>query len=277
MNYRHAYHAGGVADVFKHVVMIALLQRLRQKESAFIILDTHAGTGLYDLGGGESGKTGEFRGGIERLRGFRFASPVLNEYLAAVESVNQGDSLRFYPGSPLLAAAALRQQDRSIACELHEQDYPSLRRTLKPYANAAAHHRDGYESMRAFLPPAEKRGLVLIDPPFETATELADAGAALIKAHARFANGIYALWYPIKERPALWRFQEDMIASGIRNQIAIEFLTQDERDSRLLNGSGMLIINPPYRLQDDLKPALEELRAILAPAGKVTIAMLADE
>jgi 23S rRNA (adenine2030-N6)-methyltransferase len=277
MNYRHIYHAGGIADVFKHVVLIALLDRLKQKNSAFFALDSHAGVGIYDLGSAAALKTGEFRSGIERLSTAALASPLLIAYRDAVKAINDPGSFRYYPGSPVLIAQALRPQDRGIACELHKDDFPELRRAIKAFSTMAAHHRSGYEAMGAFLPPAEKRGLVLIDPPYENPDELSATAAAIRKAHTRFGNGVYALWYPIKERPAVWRFHEDMIASGIKDQITIEFLTHDEGDSRRLNGSGLLIINPPYRFETDLKTALEELRVIMAPAGKVIIKQLAPE
>ena len=276
MNYRHAYHAGGIADVFKHVVLIALLARLKQKDSAFLALDTHAGTGLYDTASPESTKTNEFQAGIARLHGVTFVNPLLAQYRTLIRNCNQEASLRFYPGSPLIIGQMLRAQDRGVACELHEEDFAALRRALKSYPRITAHHRNGYEAMGAFLPPAERRGLILIDPPFENPEELTATSAALRKAHDRFAQGIYALWYPVKERPALWRFHEDMIASGIGRQLTIEFLTNDEKDSRTLNGSGMLIINPPYQLETDLKPALDEVQILLAPFGRVIFKTLAE-
>ena len=241
------------------------------------MLDTHAGTGLYDLSGMEAQKTGEHHSGICKLFGSRMQSELLTEYVRQIVAFNSNDSLRFYPGSPSIAAAMVRPQDRGVFCELHEDDAATLRRTLHGRSNVAVHNRDGYEAIGAFLPPREKRALVLIDPPFEAPTELLDAAAALRKAHARLPQAVLALWYPIKERPALWRFQEEMIASEIRRQLVIEFLTRDEGDSRFLNGSGMLLINPPYGLDSELRPALEELRDCLAPNGKVVIQIQVGE
>ncbi len=278
MNYRHAYHAGGIADVFKHVVLIGLLTRLMQKESALFVLDTHAGTGLYDLSATEPGKTREFEDGIGKLFPAAASSPLLARYLRQVHAYNPNGALTFYPGSPLLIASILRPQDRAAFCELHAQDAATLRRTLRPYSNAAAHRRDGYEAIGALLPAREKRGLVLIDPPFEAGTELRDAAKALRLAHNRFPQATLAFWYPVKERPALWRFEEEMIASGIRNQLTIEFMVRDEGDSRNLNGSGMLLVDPPWQVEEELRLALDELKELAVPqTGKVAFKMLAGE
>ena len=243
--------------------MIALLTRCKQKESPFFVLDTHAGTGIYDLTGTEAGKTGEYHSGIGRLYEQAVDSAILREYLAQVAALNGDGPLTLYPGSPRLIAGQLRACDRAALCELHPEDVPLLRRALRGMGGVSVHHRDGYEAIGALLPPEQKRGLVLIDPPFEKTTELEDAATALAEAGRRFAQGTLAFWYPVKERPALWRFEEAMIATDIPSQLSVELLTGDEGDARHLSGSGMFLINPPWQLEETLGAALDELARYL--------------
>ncbi|HRG16285.1 MAG TPA: 23S rRNA (adenine(2030)-N(6))-methyltransferase RlmJ, partial [Pseudomonadota bacterium] len=198
MNYRHVYHAGNFADVLKHVVLIALIEALKTKQTPFAVLDTHAGAGRYSLASEEALKTGEFRDGVMRLLAAERLPTLVHAYLNLVRSQNGSQS---YPGSPLIAAQLLRDSDRLMVCELQNAEIASLRQLFARDARVAVHQRDGYQAMSALLPPPEKRGLVLIDPPFEAQEqEFRVIEEALAAAHKRFANGVYAVWYPIKLR-----------------------------------------------------------------------------
>ena len=266
MNYRHIFHAGNICDVVKHSVLTLVIEYLRLKEAAFCVLDTHAGIGVYDLTDPRAGKTNEAQSGILKLLDAP-SVPELEYYRAALAKMNidwdgaSSKGFRYYPGSPLLALHLLRPQDRLIACELHPEDAETLKRQLFPYKQAQAHHRNGYEALGAFLPPAEKRGLVLIDPPFEEPNEFETLAKALKEAHTRWAQGVYLVWYPIKERPAIWRFHEALIASGIPKILAAEFIYQEETDHERLNGSGLILINPPWQIDEKLKSLFAALHA----------------
>ncbi len=281
MNYRHAYHAGGPADVFKHVVLIALIERMKRKDAPFMLLDTHAGIGLYDLAGAEAAKTGEAAQGIGSLLPKKPATALLRDYLGQVQASRHGlgDA---YPGSPLIALGRLRPQDRAVFCELHPDDHAALKRTLKPFRAAAVHSRDGYEMIGACLPPPERRGLILVDPPFEKPDEFDRALQAIAAGRRRFPGGVFALWYPIKDRAAVWTVYEAAIALFRGSTLAIELMTGAETDGPgatglRLNGSGMLLVNPPYGIEGDLSPPLRELQALIAPSGTVSFDPLTPE
>ncbi|MDX2027452.1 MAG: 23S rRNA (adenine(2030)-N(6))-methyltransferase RlmJ [Alphaproteobacteria bacterium] len=258
MNYRHIYHAGNISDVVKHVVLTLLLEHLRLKETPFGVLDTHAGTGFYDLQDERAQKTSEAQDGIYKLL---TAPPVpdLAAYYDVLKNFNPGwsagtaEAFQFYPGSPLLVARLLRSQDRLIACELHRDDAEALRRQMRPFAQTQVHHRDGYEALRGFLPLPEKRGLVLIDPPYETPDEFDRLAQAIREAYARWPQGLYAIWYPVKERPAIWRFHEALAASGIAKQLCAEFIYHEETRHDRLNGCGFILINPPWQFDERLR------------------------
>jgi 23S rRNA (adenine2030-N6)-methyltransferase len=256
MNYRHAFHAGNIADVFKHAVLVLLIEHLLQKDTALCYLDTHAGTGSYDLTSEAAQKTGEFRAGIGRLLAAE-PPPTLARYAALVRAVQPAPAtLHSYPGSPALAQALLRPHDRIILCELHPDDAATLRRACRADARVHVHQRDGYEGLVAFVPPAERRGLVLVDPPFEDRDELPTLVAAVRSAHRRWPTGHYALWYPIKARGALDRFHGALAEAGLRKLLAVEFVaTPDEA----LRGAGMVLINPPWQIADKLAALLADL------------------
>ncbi|MEZ4454541.1 MAG: 23S rRNA (adenine(2030)-N(6))-methyltransferase RlmJ [Nannocystaceae bacterium] len=261
MNYRHHFHAGNAGDVLKHLVLVLLLQHLRRKPAPFCVLDTHAGRGLYDLAGAAATRTGEHLDGIGRLWGWREPPPGIAEYLEVVARVHGAAEgpLRHYPGSPTIARALLRPQDRLILCELHPEEHAALRLQIGRDPQVAVHHMDGYQGIRAFLPPKERRGLVLVDPPFERGDELAAAVAALVEGHRRFAGGIFAIWYPIKGRATIREFEAALRGSGIPKVLAVELLPYpDDRPDRL-GGSGMVIVGPPYRLDEALRGLLPAL------------------
>lgn len=264
MNYRHIYHAGGFADVFKHALLALMLRRLLVKPAPLCVLDTHAGIGRYDLDQPAALKTGDFQRGIVRLLADPAPPAGLQPYLDAVRACNPQGGLRWYPGSPLIAATLTRPDDRLVLVELHPDDARSLKREFAGQSRVAVHHADGYNAVKAFLPPPERRGLVLIDPPFEVTDEFARLTAALRTAYRRWPGGTYALWYPIKDRPPVAAFQQQVKETGIRRIMLAELLVQrDDRGDRL-NGSGLLLVNPPWHLEQDLAPLLPILAQRLA-------------
>jgi 23S rRNA (adenine2030-N6)-methyltransferase len=262
MNYRHAYHAGNHGDVLKHAVLTEILRRLNEKSTPIFILDTHAGIGLYDLQGTEAAKTGEWRDGIGVL--MAADPPALSDYLALVRAMNPADAIAVYPGSPALAAALMRPNDRLVLSELHPEDARTLRRWAYGKPGIAVHQRDGYEALGAFLPPREGRGLVLVDPPFEAPNEFDRLGKAVIAAARRWPGGRWMIWHPVKERAPVWRLEEALLAGGIGNLLAAE-LTVQPVDGVSLAGSGVILINPPFGLDAWLAQALPQAQAALAP------------
>lgn len=262
MNYRHVYHAGNFADVLKHVVLIALIEALKTKQTPFAVLDTHAGAGRYSLASEEALKTGEFRDGVMRLLSAERLPTLVHAYLNLVRSQNASQT---YPGSPLIAAQLLRDSDRLMLCEVQDAEVASLRQLFARDVRVAVHQRDGYQAMSALLPPPEKRGLVLIDPPFEAQEqEFRIIEDALASAHKRFANGVYAVWYPIKLRQSVLPFHRWLKASGMRKVLVAEICVHPDNSALRLNGCGMAIINAPYKLDRTLAEILPTLATTLA-------------
>ncbi|HEY0179906.1 MAG TPA: 23S rRNA (adenine(2030)-N(6))-methyltransferase RlmJ [Dokdonella sp.] len=269
MNYRHAFHAGNFADVFKHTILLGLLDALKAKPAAFCYVDTHAGRGLYDLRGSEALRTGEADGGVRRVLAAAALPAALRRYADAVRAfaVDDADPSRRHPGSPLLAAAELRDRDRAILCELHPDEAAALKSALRDDTRCAIHVRDGYAALKALLPPAQKRGLVLVDPPFEAQEhEFTAIEAALRDAFARWPQAIYAVWYPIKLRAPLRRFQRALrVAAPPSADVLVAELMLHADDSPLrLNGCGVALVNPPWRFDAWLEawlPAAAELLA----------------
>ena len=264
MNYRHAYHAGAFPDAHKHALLALLLRHLIEKPAPFCMLDTHAGIGRYDLSSLEAQKTGEFRHGIGRLLAAATAPDAARPYLDAVRRLNGGDTLRWYPGSPELAAMLSRPQDRLVLLELHAEDVRLLQRAFAGDGRVAVHHEDGYRGLKAFLPPKERRGLVLIDPPFEITDEFERMIEGLQAAHRRWPTGIYMLWYPIKDLPTVRHFQASLKQSGIRKIILSELLVRAAVNAETLNGSGLVIVNPPWQFEQRLNELLPWLGERLA-------------
>ncbi len=264
MNYRHVFHAGNFADVVKHVVLTRVLVRMTAKAKPLRYLETHAGIGVYDLAHPDAQRTGEAQSGVARVLAVAATLPdVLAPWLDAVRALNPDGSLRRYPGSPALAAALLRPDDRLVLAELHDEDAATLRRTMAGDDRVAVHHMDGWLATKAHLPPRERRGVVLIDPPFEAPDEFDRMVRALVTGHRRFPQGVFVLWYPIKERPAVWRFQEAVAATGIRDVLFAETTIWPEDTHRRLNGCGLLVVNPPFGLPGDLETALPAVHAAL--------------
>ncbi|WP_054310964.1 23S rRNA (adenine(2030)-N(6))-methyltransferase RlmJ [Mesorhizobium sp. 1M-11] len=267
MNYRHAYHAGNFADVVKHVVLVRLIEYLKRKEKPFRVIDTHAGIGLYDLSSNEAQKTGEWRDGIGRVAridpGIQ-ATVLLGPYLEAVNACNTDGGIRFYPGSPWLARRLLRNQDRLTAIELHPQDAVRLKGQSEGDFQTRVIELDGWLALGAHLPPKEKRGLVLVDPPFEQEGEFDRLAAGVEKAYKRWPGGIYALWYPIKDRHSVADFRNRLTASGMNKVLDIVFEVRPASNSERLDGTGMVVVNPPFTLEQDLRLILPALQAAMA-------------
>lgn len=268
MNYRHAFHAGNFADVFKHAILLALLDALTAKDKPLCHFDTHAGRGRYALDEEEAAKTGEWRDGIGRLFDSSEPPTPLRRYVEAIRAFNPDGILQIYPGSPLLAARALRPDDRLVLCETQQDEAVALRTLFRDDRRAHVHARDGYAALNALLPPSEKRGLVLIDPPFEAQEgEFAAIEAALGSAHARWPNGVYAVWYPIKTHGTIVPFHRHIANGPFDKVLVAELLVRPDDSPLRLNGCGMLIANPPWKLDATLAKMLPTLRNALAQSA----------
>lgn len=278
MNYRHVFHAGNFADVFKHAVLSLLLKSLHRKDAPFCYLDTHAGAGRYDLDSAAAQKTGEFRDGILRIWEAE-PLPELADYLAAVRGLNPGKALRYYPGSPVVARFFLRPRDRMVLLELQPEECAQLKTQFAGDRRVTVLAQDGYAGLKALLPPKERRGLVLIDPPYEADGEYARVVDGLRVAHARWDSGTYALWYPVKDRPPVERFHRALMTTGIRKMLLAEFAPYPEDASFRLNGCGMIVINPPWQLDEALRSLLPGLLEVLRqhPSGRTAVSWLVPE
>ncbi len=266
MNYRHAYHAGNFAEVVKHATLARVIAHLREKPAAFRILDTHAGAGMTDLTGPEASRTGEWRDGIGRLRDASLDGRVgalLAPYLDAVAALNRGGKLVTYPGSPALVRAWLRPQDRLLACELEPAAASALVRRMRADARVRVVTIDGWTGLSAYLPPKERRGAVLIDPPFEQPGEFARLAEGLVIAHRKWATGTYLAWYPIKDRGEADGFCRRLARTGIPKILRAELTIGRERAATRLAGTGLLMINPPWTLEADLAVLLPALAGVL--------------
>jgi 23S rRNA (adenine2030-N6)-methyltransferase len=269
VNYRHAFHAGNHADVLKHVVLLALCDALGAKPAPCFALDTHAGRGLYALDADAAQRTGEATEGVVRLLGDPPGDPWIARYLEAVAACRAQHGDTAYPGSPWLLAHALRAQDRIACCELQPEEAAALKALFRTEPRVAVHRRDGYAAMKALLPPTVSgtrfaRGLVLMDPPFESQLEEFDAAlAALRDGLARWPHAAYALWYPIKQRRALQPFYRAAAALPAKSILLAELLVRADDSPLRMNGSGLLLLNPPYQFEAGLRRALPALASAL--------------
>ena len=262
MNYRHAFHAGNFADVFKHALLAVHLQYLKTKDKPFFVLDSHAGLGLYDLSDERSLRTGEWRDGIARVLARTGAPEALAPYLAAVRGVNEGDGLRWYPGSPRLIRDFLRVQDRLSAVEMHPEDARLLADEFAGDPAVKVHAMDGYSALKSLVPPPERRGLVLVDPPFEETDEFARLARGLKEAHRRWATGIYMLWYPIKNLEAVAAFHAEIAALALPRTMVVELRLDADTPNRLI-GCGVILVNPPWTFEADATEILDFLVKVL--------------
>jgi 23S rRNA (adenine2030-N6)-methyltransferase len=274
MNYQHAFHAGNFADVHKHAVLARILTYLKQKRAPFRVIDSHAGAGRYDLSAVEASRGGEWRDGIGRVWGEAAltkgpAGELLAPYLEAVAACNPGGVLRIYPGSPLIVQKLIRPQDRLIACELEPRAAAALTATLRGDRRAKAVAIDGWTAIAAYVPPKERRGLVLVDPPFERPADFARLSGELAAAHRKWPTGIYTLWYPIKAREAPDALARRLQKLGMPKILRCEMVLRPLRADAGLAGSGLIVVNPPFTLEAELRILLPALVRALAPeAGK---------
>jgi len=282
MNYRHAFHAGGHADVLKHVVLAAMIERLKAKEAPFRVLDTHAGIGVYDLAGDAAARTGEWRDGVGRLYdengAARLLSPraeaVLAPWRAAVAAVNrEGAALRRYPGSPEIARLGLRPQDRLALNELHPDDHARLAAEYRRDARVRITSLDATLVAKAQLPPPERRGIILIDPAYEATDDPERAIVMLAEGHRRFSTGVFALWYPVTGDELSARLRRKLRALALPKLLDVILTVRRPLAGRGLAGSGLMIVNPPWRLAESLRDLLPELAERLRQGNGATAAV----
>jgi len=266
--YRHLFHAGGFTDVFKHALLAQLVLELRRKIKPFVYLDTHAGTGLYDLTHPWARKNSEYRDGIARVWTRSDAPPALAPYLDIVRAENPNGRLQRYPGSPRIARRLLRSHDRMVLTELNEADCAALAASFAGDRQVKVQLADGYQALKAFLPPSERRGLILVDSSFDRAQEFKRLTQGLATAYRRFATGVYALWYPLMEPPAMRAFERSAAATGIRKILQLELSVRDAGWSGNLRGCGMLVVNPPFGFEATARAALDWLWPALSQNGE---------
>ncbi|ELY4002387.1 23S rRNA (adenine(2030)-N(6))-methyltransferase RlmJ [Cronobacter dublinensis] len=267
LSYRHSFHAGNHADVLKHTVQSLIIESLKEKDKPFLYLDTHAGAGRYQLSGEHAERTGEYLDGIARIWQRDDLPAELEPYISAVSHFNRSDQLRYYPGSPLIARQLLRPQDSLQLTELHPSDFPLLRGEFQKDDRARVERADGYQQLKSKLPPASRRGLILIDPPYEIKTDYQAVVQGINEGYKRFATGIYALWYPVVLRNQIKRMLNDLEATGIRRILQIELAVRPDSDQRGMTASGMIVINPPWKLEQQMANVLPWLHQALVPAG----------
>lgn len=266
MNYRHAYHAGNFADVVKHVILARVLTYMKLKPQPFRVIDTHAGSGRYDLTGLEAGKTGEWQDGIARVLDGEAPAGIqelLAPYLDAVASVNIGGAMTFYPGSPVIARHLMRPGDQLVANELHPEDFALLKAELRRLPDSRVMNLDAYVAVKALLPPPERRGVILIDPPFEQTNEFQQLTDAIAKGLQRFANGVFIIWYPVKDQAAANRFVRDVTALGCRKMLDVRMAISEPFAGLGLTETGVLLLNPPYALKAELEQLVPYLASRL--------------
>jgi len=263
MNYRHAFHAGNFADAVKHVALVSILTRLRKKEAGFAVFDSHAGCGLYDLSSREANATGEARAGIARLRNLS-ADGALGAWL----ELERKQPENIYSGSPIIAAELLRAQDRLVAAEMHDEDRGALKRALAKYRNARIVSGDGYAMLAANLPPRERRGLIVIDPPFEEPDEFERLGRGFAAAFRRFATGVYLVWFPLKVPAAAEQFCGEALAAGVKKALRVDIAVAPGGDR--LAAAGLFVANPPFGFADEMTRTLEMISKPLGARSQGT-------
>jgi len=261
LSYRHAFHAGGFADVIKHIVVVEILQHLTKKDSPFVYIDTHSGAGLYDLRSEPAARLQEYQQGIARLRADTF--PELSTYLEIVHQYNPEEKLDYYPGSPLIAAHFLRHKDRSWLFELHPADFALLQARFAANRRVRVMREDGFTGLLSLLPPVSRRALVLIDPAYEVKTDYSQVFETVVRGWRKFTSGIYALWYPVVERGRIDELERKFVASGIRKIDLYELGVSGDTSGRGLSAAGMIVVNPPWTLREKMTALLPRLADVL--------------
>ncbi len=276
MNYRHAFHAGNFADVVKHAVLTRILIHLLKKETPFRVIDTHAGAAIYDLSGPEATRSGEWKNGIARVLDAKLdaiSAALLEPYFTAVRAANPGTKLGHYPGSPAIVASFLRKDDRLIACELKPKAAIALSRYMGTDQRVKTIEINGWTALSAYIPPKERRGLVLIDPPFEETGEFDRLADALTAAHRKWPDGIYLAWYPVKDARDTAAFARKLSNSSIEGILRAELIIANP-GAEGLRGSGLIVINPPWTLESELKTMLTALSDAFGGGGRSTRPLL---
>ena len=267
LSYRHSFHAGSHADVLKHTVQSLIIESLKEKEKPFLYLDTHAGAGRYQLASEHAERTGEYLEGIARIWQQDDLPEELTPYITVLKHFNRSGTLRYYPGSPLIARQLLREQDTLQLTELHPSDYPLLRSEFQKDERATVARGDGYQQLKSKLPPPSRRGLILIDPPYEMKTDYQAVVQGISEGYKRFATGTYAVWYPVVMRAQIKRMLKELEATGIRRILQIELAVRPDSDQRGMTASGMIVVNPPWKLEQQMQNVLPWLHSKLVPAG----------
>ncbi len=256
LSYRHSFHAGNFADVLKHLVQVLIIEALQQKPTPFVYHDTHAAAGRYNLRDKTSEKTGEYKDGIAKVWLRDDIPEVMETYIDIIQSLNPDGQLNYYPGSPLVAKSMIGKTQRMELTDLHPTDLALLEQEFAGDRKVRIQKLDGYKGINAMLPPPQRRALVLIDPPYELKTEHDDAIKGIVAAHKRFSTGIYALWYPVVSRPQVTKFCEKFTKQGIRNILRVELNVKQDTSEYGMTGTGMIIINPPWKLEKQLREVM---------------------
>lgn len=265
LSYRHSFHAGNFADVLKHIVLVEIINHLQQKPTAFDYIDTHSGAGLYNLASANASKLNEHETGIAKLSAGQF--PELARYFEIIEACQQGNSVRFYPGSPMFAKHMLRKQDKAWLTELHPQDFKHLSNNMGRNRQIRIAQEDGLKRLKGLLPPQSRRALVLIDPSYEIKSEYQQVFDAIAQGHKKFATGVYALWYPVVERARIDKLDKQFIDSGMRNIQRFELGISADSDEKGMTSSGMYVVNPPWKLFATMQALLPKLAAVIGEEG----------
>ena len=263
LSYRHSYHAGNHADVLKHIVLTLCINSLKEKEKPFLYLDTHSGAGRYLLQSEHSEKTGEYLSGINLIWQQSETPELLNTYLSVLKRYNPFDNLKYYLGSPLIAKQLLREQDKINLTELHPTDYPLLRQEFSKDKRARVLREDGFSQLKSKLPPESRRGIILIDPSYEIKDDYQKIPKALLEAYKRFATGIYLIWYPVVSRTQTQKMIDEIVNLGIKKISQFEFAIKPDNNQKGMTASGMIVINPPWKLQQQMQTIMPWLKNTL--------------
>lgn len=267
LSYRHSYHAGNHADVLKHIVLTLCIESLKEKDKPFLYLDTHSGAGRYLLQSEHAEKTAEYLSGIARVWQQTEILDLLNPYFTVLKYYNRNVTLKYYPGSPLFAKQLLRNQDKLSLTEIHTSDYPLLRQEFSKDRRAQVLREDGLLQLKSKLPPESRRGLILMDPSYEIKDDYQKIPLALQEGYKRFATGCYLLWYPVVNRKQTQAMIDSIVDSGIKNILQIELAIRPDNNQKGMTASGMIVINPPWKLPGQMQTILPWLKSILDPQG----------
>ncbi|MCO6545697.1 MAG: 23S rRNA (adenine(2030)-N(6))-methyltransferase RlmJ [Gilliamella sp.] len=279
LSYRHSYHAGNHADVLKHIVLTLCIESLKEKEKPFLYLDTHSGAGRYLLKSEHSEKTGEYLSGINLLWQQSNIPELLNTYISVLRRYNPFEEIKYYPGSPLIAKQLLREQDKLNLTELHPTDYPLLKQEFSKDKRTKVLREDGFSQLKSKLPPLSRRGIILIDPSYEIKDDYQKIPAALFKAYKRFATGIYLIWYPVVSRTQTQKMIDNIVNLGIKRISQFELAIKPDNNQKGMTASGMIVINPPWKLHEKMQTIMPWLKEILdtEKIGNFVIKQLVSE